>query len=268
MGRRRRARLWIRWALRDARRHRLQVLSIALLLALGVGMYAAMSSMSVWRVDSADASFAALRMHDLRVSLAEGSTAPEGALRSALARSDARGGCRARRPSGSSCSTQVDASTGGRTIIVPGRIVGTPPGAEVDTLDVARRRAPADAAARVALEHNFAAPLRPARRRAADARRRATRPLRRPGARARVLHRHRARRRLRRRGGFAVVFAPLRTAQTLAGAARPGQRAGHAAAARRGPGGRAGAARRARCSGRCRAPASRSPAATRSPRTG
>ena len=54
MGRWRRARLWTRWALRDARRHRLQVLSIALLLALGVGMYAAMSSMSVWRVDSAD----------------------------------------------------------------------------------------------------------------------------------------------------------------------------------------------------------------------
>ena len=55
--------------------HRLQVLSIALLLALGVGMYAAMSSMSAWRVDSADASFAALRMHDLRVALVEGTTA-------------------------------------------------------------------------------------------------------------------------------------------------------------------------------------------------
>ena len=81
----RRARLWTRWALRDARRHRVQMLSIAVLLALGVGMYAAMSSMSVWRVDSADSSFAALRMHDLRVTLAEGSTAPEGALRRAVA---------------------------------------------------------------------------------------------------------------------------------------------------------------------------------------
>src|SRR5512145_3145555 len=119
MVRRRRARLWIRWAVRDARRRWLQVVSIALLLALGVGMYGAMSSMSVWRVDSADASFAALRMHDLRVSLVEGSTAPEGALRSALARSGARGavGAAAERLV---VSTQVDASNGGRTIIVPG----------------------------------------------------------------------------------------------------------------------------------------------------
>ncbi|HEY5276980.1 MAG TPA: hypothetical protein VIK38_10705, partial [Coriobacteriia bacterium] len=86
----RRQRLWLRWAARDARRHRFQVLSIALLLALGVGMFAAMSSMAVWRVDSADSSFAALQMHDLRFSLVEGSTAPEGVLRSALARSGAR----------------------------------------------------------------------------------------------------------------------------------------------------------------------------------
>ena len=153
MGRWSKAQLWIRWAVRDARRHRLQVLSIALLLALGVGMYAAMSSMSVWRVDSADASFAALRMHDLRVSLAEGSTAPEGALRSALAGSAARGDVTAAAER-LVLSTQVDASTGGRTIIVPGRIVGTPAGADVDTLDFRTGRPPNDGA--VALEHNFA----------------------------------------------------------------------------------------------------------------
>jgi putative ABC transport system permease protein len=154
MTRWRRARLWIRWALRDARRNRLQVLSIALLLALGVGMYAAMSSMSVWRVDSADASFAALRMHDLRVSLVEGSTAPEGTLRSALTRSGARADVAAAAER-LVVSTQVDASTGGRTIIVPGRIVGTPPGADVDTLDIRAGRPPPEGRA-VALEHNFA----------------------------------------------------------------------------------------------------------------
>jgi putative ABC transport system permease protein len=153
MGRWRRARLWTRWALRDARRHRLQVLSIALLLALGVGMYAAMSSMSAWRVDSADASFAALRMHDLRVSLVEGSTAPAGALRSALAGSAARGEVAAAAER-LVVSTQVDASIGGRTIIVPGRIVGTPPAADVDTLDLRAGRPASDGA--VALEHNFA----------------------------------------------------------------------------------------------------------------
>ena len=91
MRRWRRGGLWVRWALRDARRHRGQVLSIGLLLALGVGMYSAMSSMSVWRVRSADASFAALRMHDLRASLVEGSTAPEGTLRHALDEERAHG---------------------------------------------------------------------------------------------------------------------------------------------------------------------------------
>jgi putative ABC transport system permease protein len=147
-------RLWMRWALRDARRHRLQVISIAVLLALGVGMYAAMSSMSAWRVDSADASFAALRMHDLRVALVEGGTAREGSLRAALARSAARGDVIAAAER-LVVPTQVDASRRGRTIIVPGRIVGTPPGAQVDTLAARAGRLPT-AAGVVALEHNFA----------------------------------------------------------------------------------------------------------------
>ena len=139
MSRWRRARLWIRWAVRDARRQRLQVLSIALLLALGVGMYAAMSSMSVWRVNSADASFAASRMHDLRVALVEGSTAPEGVLRSALARSAASRDVTAAAER-LVVSTQVNASTPGRTITVPGRIVGSPATAEIDKLHVRRGR--------------------------------------------------------------------------------------------------------------------------------
>jgi putative ABC transport system permease protein len=153
MTRSRRSRFWIRWAARDARRQRWQVLSIALLLALGVGMYAAMSSMSIWRVDSADSSFAALRMHDLRVTLVEGGTAREGALRAALDGSEARDAVAA---AGERLvvSTQVDASTRGRTIIVPGRIVGTAPDAGVDTLHFRAGRPPGDDA--VALEHNFA----------------------------------------------------------------------------------------------------------------
>ena len=158
MPRRHRARFWIRWALRDARRHGLQVLSIALLLALGVGMFAAMSSMSIWRVDSADSSFAALRMHDLRVSLVEGTTAPEGRLRAALAGSAARDDVTAAAER-LVVSTQVDASTRGRSIIVPGRLVGTPPGARVDTLHARAGRLPGAASAgapTVGLEYNFA----------------------------------------------------------------------------------------------------------------
>src|SRR5512145_120407 len=89
MSRWRRARFWVRWAWRDARLHLRQLVSIGLLLALGIGLYAAMSSMAVWRVDSADSSFTALRMHDLRLTLVEGSTAPEGTLSATLAGSDA-----------------------------------------------------------------------------------------------------------------------------------------------------------------------------------
>jgi putative ABC transport system permease protein len=218
MARWRRARLWIRWALRDARRHRLQVVSIALLLALGVGMYAAMSSMSVWRVDSADASFAALRMHDLRVSLVEGSTAPEGALRSALARSGARGDVAAAAER-LVVSTQVDASSGGRTIIVPGRIVGTPPDAGVDKLDIRAGRQVPDRG--VALEYNFArhydlpasGTLTLAGARRVRFTGQALAPeyfiVTAPGADFGA------------ESAFAVVFAPLRTAQALAG--EPGQ---------------------------------------------
>jgi putative ABC transport system permease protein len=112
-----------------------------------------MSSMAVWRVDSADSSFEALRMHDLRLSLVEGSTAREGALRTALAASDAAGDVVAATER-LVVSTQVDASTRGRTIIVPGRIVGTPAGAEVDTLHAREGRLAQ--ASEVALEYNFA----------------------------------------------------------------------------------------------------------------
>jgi putative ABC transport system permease protein len=143
----------VRWARRDAGRHGRQLLSIALLLALGVGMYAAMSSMAVWRVDSADSSFAALRMHDLRLTLVEGSTASEGALTRAL------GGSAAARDVAAAAErlvvpTQVDASTHGRTIIVPGRLVGTPARADVDTLSARAGRLPT--AGTVALEYHFA----------------------------------------------------------------------------------------------------------------
>ena len=158
MNRSRRTRRWMVWAVRDARSRWLQVVSIAALLGLGVGMYSAMSSMAAWRTRSAHASFDALRMHDLRVSLAEGSYARAGTLERALARIPARG-----QVSGAEerlvAPTQVDASTRGRTVIVPGRVVGAPVGGSVDTLRVYRGRSlrAADDGRPVAeLERNFA----------------------------------------------------------------------------------------------------------------
>ena len=158
MSRSHRARLWLRWIARDARRRWLQVSSIGLLLALGVGMYSAMSSMSSWRTASADASFAALRMHDLRVSLTPGSFVRAGRLAGALARIPDRRLVRAAEER-LVVATQVDASLGDRSIIVPGRIVGAAVNPQVDSLFAAEGRAltAADNGAPVVeLERNFA----------------------------------------------------------------------------------------------------------------
>ncbi len=158
MSRPQRLGLWVRWGLRDARRRWVQVISIGLLLALGVGMYSAMSSMAGWRTASADASFAALRFHDLRVALVSGSYVDAGRLSGALA------GIPDRRLVSAAAErlvvpAQVDASRGRQSIIVPGRIVGAPINSTVDTLSTVSGRGlrPADAGhAVVELERNFA----------------------------------------------------------------------------------------------------------------
>jgi putative ABC transport system permease protein len=153
-----RARLWLRWALRDARSRWAQITSIGLLLALGVGMYSAMSSMSTGKTASADASFAALRMHDSRVSLTPGGYVAEGRLRTALASipdSTLVTAAQERLV----IPTQVDASTGRQSIIVPGRIVGASIDPPVDALATMRGRALAaadDGRPVVELERNFA----------------------------------------------------------------------------------------------------------------
>ena len=71
--------LWIRWIARDLRQRWLLITSIALVLALGTGTYAALLGTSTWRTLSNDASFEQQRMHDLEISLAPGTTVPTGA---------------------------------------------------------------------------------------------------------------------------------------------------------------------------------------------
>ena len=150
--------LWVRWALRDARQRWLQVVSIGLLLALGVGMYSAMRSMASWRTASATASFTALRAHDLRVSLVQGSYANAGQLDRALLRITDRNLVSAAEER-LVVPAQVDASHGGRSIIVPGRIVGMPTDPRVDRLAtvLGRPLRPLDDGRPVVeLERNFA----------------------------------------------------------------------------------------------------------------
>ena len=72
--------LWLRWSWRDLRARWPQVFALALVIALGTGTYAALLSTSAWRTQSNDASFALLKVHDLRVALAPGSTVRQGSL--------------------------------------------------------------------------------------------------------------------------------------------------------------------------------------------
>jgi putative ABC transport system permease protein len=139
------------------------VVVIALIISIGTGIYAALGSTSTWRQESNDASFGLLHMYDLRVRAAAGSDAATGGMLAVLddlpdpsmvATAEER----------LVVPTQVDASTGGETILVPGRIVGmdvSGGGPHVNDVyvgeDEGRELAPGDDGAPVALlESNFA----------------------------------------------------------------------------------------------------------------
>lgn len=151
--------LWLRWSGRDLRARWVLVVALALVIALATGMAAGLGSVQTWRDASADASFARLRMHDLRLTLTEGSAVPAGSLRRLVTEIPG-----AREVSAAQerlvVPAQVDASHDGSTVLVPGRLVGAPVGGpSVDATFVERGRglAPGDAGRPVAvLEANFA----------------------------------------------------------------------------------------------------------------
>lgn len=116
-------RLWLRWSWRDLRIRWVQVAAIAMIVALGSGTYSGLSSTSAWRRVSYDASFARLHMYDLRAQLASGSYVDANALAQAAA-AIPHAGSIDRTDVRLVGPTQVDASTPGKTILVPGRIVG------------------------------------------------------------------------------------------------------------------------------------------------
>ena len=64
---------WLRWSRRDLRARWLQVTAIALIIALGTGVYAGLVSSTPWRDQSLDDSYTLLNMYDLRVRLTSGS---------------------------------------------------------------------------------------------------------------------------------------------------------------------------------------------------
>ena len=116
---------WLTWSWRDLRGHWPRVVVIALIIALGTGAYAGLSSNAQWRLVSADHNYELLNMYDLRVRLASGSLVAEGSLSGQIAAMD--------HPEWVTAAeerliipTQVDASANGETILVRGAVIGVP----------------------------------------------------------------------------------------------------------------------------------------------
>ena len=113
-------RLWLTWSWRDLRRRPVPVIVIALVIALGTGLATGLASLQTWRVQANDASFALLRFHSLRVSLPDGGFAPAGSLDRAIGGVPGVAAAREQLV----LPTQVDVVQRGRTILVPGLVVG------------------------------------------------------------------------------------------------------------------------------------------------
>jgi putative ABC transport system permease protein len=153
----------LRWAARDLRRRWVQVVVIGLIISIGTGVYSALASTATWRRQSNDESFGLLHMYDLRVKAAEGVDAATGEMLAVLDRLPDPG-IVASAEERLITPTQVDASTAGQPILVPGRIVGmdlAAGGPHVNDVYVAdgngRDLTAADDGAPVALvEQNFA----------------------------------------------------------------------------------------------------------------
>jgi putative ABC transport system permease protein len=114
---------WVRWSLRDLRVHWVAVLAIAVVIAIGSGVYAGLSSTSTWRRLSNDASFAATNVHDFRATAAPGTFVDEGDLRDmveSLPSADQVAGVTERLV----VDTQLEAETAAGEALVTARIVG------------------------------------------------------------------------------------------------------------------------------------------------
>jgi len=134
--------IWLRWSWRDLRARWVQVAAIAFIIALGSGIYSGLSSTGAWRKVSYDASFEQLHMYDLRAALSTGSYVDAAELVATTESIPSARSVRAAEPR-LLAPTQVDASKKGRTILVPGRLVGvdvTDGGPDVASISAERGR--------------------------------------------------------------------------------------------------------------------------------
>ncbi|MBI5311004.1 MAG: FtsX-like permease family protein [Actinobacteria bacterium] len=149
-------RFWLRWSARDLRRRWLQVLATAGVIAIGVAVYAGLGGMREFREQSAARSFEALKFHDLRVTLPDGSFAKSGEIESAARAS----GPELKRALVAQerllVPTQIDGRPAGKDILTPGLLIGLPVSGEtagkVDTVRAIRGKGmPSDPTSRNAV---------------------------------------------------------------------------------------------------------------------
>jgi len=116
---------WLRWSWRDFRANWVAVIAIAFVLAIGTGVYAGLGSTGQWRQQSNDASFAALEMHDLRLTLSPGTFIEQGELLGAIASIDDADSVSAAAER-LVVNSQVDTGSLGLadSVLVPARLVG------------------------------------------------------------------------------------------------------------------------------------------------
>ena len=152
--------LWLRWSWRDLQARWLQVVAIALVIALGTGSYAGLLSLTEWRRTSSDNAYEQLQMHDLRVELSQSLAANEGQLL-IIARSIDGAEAIEMAEERLIAEVQVDASTAGQTILVQGLLYGldlSVAGPDVNKLYAVEGRSLDEGDQgefHVVLEHNF-----------------------------------------------------------------------------------------------------------------
>jgi putative ABC transport system permease protein len=118
------SRFWLQWTWRDFRSRWAQILATALVLAVGVGGFAGLRSLEQWRVDSANESLAALKAHDLRIDLVDGTFVSRGRLQDVL--EGVSGDAIAAAQERLVALSQLEVTDGGEAVIVPARLVGAP----------------------------------------------------------------------------------------------------------------------------------------------
>ncbi|MCY3894162.1 MAG: hypothetical protein OXF65_12810 [Acidimicrobiaceae bacterium] len=150
--------LRLRWSLRDARRRWIQIVAIGFTLAIGIGLYAGLSSVTEWRLVSTDKSLEATSMYDLRATVSESGDVSAGSLARIAGEIDGIHSYSERLV----LDTQVETAVDGDELLVHGRIVGMdvsgsePVVNDVHLIDDAARPAPGAATPQVLVNRSFA----------------------------------------------------------------------------------------------------------------